>query len=231
MKKTFILILSALCFFNTIKAQDSFALKTLKDSFSYAFGASIGMFLNTKNMKDFNWDIYKSTLMQTMQHGDSGLIFNSDQLKSIFDQYIEKTVFETAKIQNDGFFESKRKEGYLETSSGMLYKIEKAGNGKKGSAKDSALVYYSGSFINGKIFDSNIGKEAMKTALTGGLIAGFLEALLMMDEGSTYEFIIPYQLAYGSEGQTNPYSGEVMIEPYQTMVFKITLQTVIKAKK
>jgi FKBP-type peptidyl-prolyl cis-trans isomerase len=91
-------------------------------------------------------------------------------------------------------------------------------------------VYYSGSFINGKVFDSNIGRDAMKTGLNGGLIAGFLEALLMMDEGSAYEFVIPYQLAYGSEGTTNPYTGDVKMEPYQTLVFKITFKKIIKKK-
>jgi FKBP-type peptidyl-prolyl cis-trans isomerase len=49
----------------------------------------------------------------------------------------------------------------------------------------------------------------------------------MMEEGSTAEVIIPWNLAYGSEGQRT-YSGEMAIEPYTALIFTITLDGIKK---
>lgn len=214
--------------FNHSQAQDTLVMKSLKDSFSYAFGASVGSFLHEQQVNDINWEVFNASLASSIKYGDSALLIKKDLLNSVFDSYIDQIAYNNSNAQNKAFFEAKKKEGYQETSSGLLYKVEQAGNGKRPTSKDTVLVYYSGSFIDGFVFDSNIGREPMKTGLESGLIKGFIEAVLLMDEGSTYEFVIPYQLAYGKDGQINPYTNERMIKPYQTLVFQIKLKKIKK---
>jgi FKBP-type peptidyl-prolyl cis-trans isomerase len=64
--------------------------------------------------------------------------------------------------------------------------------------------------------------------LNGGAIPGFLKALTMMEEGTKLEVIIPYELAYGSQGNQNPYTGEMSIEPFQTLIFELELVSIAK---
>ena len=60
------------------------------------------------------------------------------------------------------------------------------------------------------------------------LIFSFLEALSMMEVGSKAEVVIPYQLAYGESGNQNPYTGEMSIEPFQTLVFELEIVDIVK---
>ncbi len=100
------------------------------------------------------------------------------------------------------------------------------GKGIKPSITDSVYVHYTGKFIDGKVFDTSIGKDPLLTAMNGGVVAGFLEALNLMEVGSKFEVILPYDLAYGKQGMQNPYSGEMMMKPYQTLIFEIELVSI-----
>jgi FKBP-type peptidyl-prolyl cis-trans isomerase len=230
MKNLIILVCLAITFASCSSGSKSgnVPLKSLNDSFAYAFGASVGNFLKTKKVKEVNWDVFKASLEYCMVNGDSGLIIEKEKLNEVFDRYIDEVAYSEVRQKNKDFLEAKKKEGYKSTESGLLYKVIKNGNGVKPSIVDSVFVFYTGSFMDGKVFDSNIGREAMKSGLNSGLIKGFLEGLLLMDEGANYEFVIPYDLAYGKEGKANPYTGEMMMEPYQTLIFNVTLDHIQK---
>jgi FKBP-type peptidyl-prolyl cis-trans isomerase FklB len=109
-----------------------------------------------------------------------------------------------------------------------LFKQIKAGNGIKPTLTDTVLITYTGKYVDGTVFDSNVGKETFKTSLNGGAIPGFLEALTLMEEGSEAEVIIPYDIAYGKNGSRNPYSGDMRIEPYKTLVFTLKIDSIQK---
>jgi len=47
-----------------------------------------------------------------------------------------------------------------------------------------------------------------------------------MDEKSTYEFIIPPDLAFGRMGKKDPVTGRTMIPPYQILKYRITLDRI-----
>jgi FKBP-type peptidyl-prolyl cis-trans isomerase FklB len=120
----------------------------------------------------------------------------------------------------------KKQGGYTVTPSGLLFKSISKGTGVKPSITDTVYVHYTGKFIDGKLFDSSIGKEPLKTAMNGGAVKGFLEALSMLDVGAKAEVVIPYELAYGKQGMQNPYSGEMMMEPYKTLIFELELVSI-----
>jgi FKBP-type peptidyl-prolyl cis-trans isomerase len=203
------------------------AMKTAKDSFSYAFGAYSGSMLHNFKIKDIDWEIFKTALEEGLKNGDSSLALDRTAIGKVLNDYTIEAQFGANRAKGAEYIAKQKSNGYTNSPSGLLFKQIKAGNGVKPNITDTVLVHYTGKFVDGKIFDSNDGKEAFKTALNAGAIKGFLEALSMMDEGSTAEVIIPWNLAYGSEGQRT-YTGEMAIEPYTALIFTITLDGIKK---
>ncbi len=113
--------------------------------------------------------------------------------------------------------------GIIVTESGLQYEVIKEGNGIKPNLTDSILVHYTGRFIDGRTFESTIpsGIPAQMTLM--GVIQGWQEGIMLMKEGGSSRFFIPFNLAYGDKG-----SGP--IEPYSTLVFDIELIQVKRFK-
>jgi len=203
------------------------AMKTAKDSFSYAFGAYSGSMLHNFKIKDIDWEIFKTALEEGLKNGDSALALDRTTIGKVLNDYTIEAQFGANRAKGAEYIAKQKSNGYTTTASGLLFKQIKAGNGVKPNITDTVLVHYTGKFVDGKVFDSNEGKESFKTALNAGAIRGFLEALSMMEEGSTAEAIIPWNLAYGSEGQRT-YSGEMAIEPFTALIFTISLDGIKK---
>ena len=86
------------------------------------------------------------------------------------------------------------------TESGLRYIILEEGAGPRPTAGRMVWVYYTGSLINGQIFDSTdfSGQNLEFTVGVGNAIAGFDEAVMGMREGERRIIIIPPELGYGN---------------------------------
>ncbi|MDB5018066.1 MAG: FKBP-type peptidyl-prolyl cis-trans isomerase [Mucilaginibacter sp.] len=117
------------------------------------------------------------------------------------------------------------------TPSGLKYVITKPSLKRKPLKGDTVLVNYTGRTVDDKVFDSSIEADAKAAGLqqpgrtyepiqvvvgTGGVIPGWDEGLLLLNEGSKATFIIPSGLAYGEQGQGD-------IRPFSTLVFNVEL--------
>lgn len=89
-----------------------------------------------------------------------------------------------------------KKEGVKKTESGILYRIEKMGEGKTITAENIVKVEYTGKLANGEIFDSSDKHGAVEFPLNQ-VIPGWTEALQLVKEGGEIEMVIPAALAYG----------------------------------
>jgi FKBP-type peptidyl-prolyl cis-trans isomerase len=118
------------------------------------------------------------------------------------------------------------------TASGLKYIITKPSLKLKPQKGDTLLVNYAGRTLDDKVFDSSIEAVAKSAGLpqpgreyepiqvivgTGGVIPGWDEGLLLLNEGSKATFIIPSSLAYGEHGQGDD------IKPFSTLVFDVEL--------
>lgn len=204
-------------------------LANQKDSFAYAFGANTGRILKTYNVKELNWDVFKAVVEQVMKNGDSNLLIDKDMEREVAMAYLTECKYGEERKKGEEFIAKMKKQGgYTVTPSGLLFKSISKGTGVKPLITDTVFVHYTGKFIDGKLFDSSVGKEPLKTAMNGGAVKGFLEALSMLDVGAKAEVVIPYELAYGKQGMQNPYSGEMMMEPYKTLIFEMELVSIKK---
>ena len=105
------------------------------------------------------------------------------------------------------------------TASGLYYIEKKKGKGKKAESGKTLVVHYTGTTIDGKIFDSSLqrGKPFSFIIGHGQVIKGWDEAFQFMQQGGEARFIIPSDLAYGKSGFSN------LILPYSTLVFEVEL--------
>jgi len=207
------------------------SLATQTDKLSYTIGADMG-----SNFKGQSITVEPKILMQGMQDALSGASMKMTKeemqqtLKDFQTQMIAKkmTEFKTigAKNKADGdkfLADNKVKSGVVTLPSGLQYKIVEAGTGAKPEKADSVTVDYTGTLINGTVFDSsqrNGGKPV--TFKLDQVIPGWTEALQLMKQGATWEIYVPANLAYGERGIGGP------IGPNQTLVFKIHLISITK---
>lgn len=99
---------------------------------------------------------------------------------------------------------NKNTPGVKTTASGLQYKVNHEGSGKKPKSTDIVTVQYEGRLIDGTIFDSTAQRNNQPATFPlNGVIPGWTEGLQLMSEGSDYTFYIPAQLAYGEQSPTN----------------------------
>lgn len=114
---------------------------------------------------------------------------------------------------NARFFETLDAKGFTKTSSGLYYKV--LSQGKKGAIKPSATdkvrVHYTGTFTDGRQFDSSVGKASFSFSLLGGVIKGWIEAVQLMPVGSKYQFVIPPELGYGNADHRSIPAGSILL--------------------
>ncbi|MEN8153337.1 MAG: peptidylprolyl isomerase [Acidobacteriota bacterium] len=105
------------------------------------------------------------------------------------------------------------------TGSGLMYIVLEEGEGGKPNKGSMVKAHYTGTFLDGRKFDSSIdrGKPLEFPVGVGKVIPGWDEALLDMRKGEKRVLIVPSHLAYGSRG-----AGGV-IPPDATLVFQVEL--------
>lgn len=112
--------------------------------------------------------------------------------------------------------------GVQRTYSGLQYQVLKQGSGKRPSTFNKAKVHYHGTLLNGTVFDSSVQRgEPFTFSLGGGVIPGWIEGVLLMQEGAKYRFTIPPKLAYGARG------APPKIGPNETLIFEIELLEIL----
>jgi FKBP-type peptidyl-prolyl cis-trans isomerase len=110
-------------------------------------------------------------------------------------------------------------EGYtnLTNDGGIQKKILVSGNGPVAVNGKKCTVHYTGTFQDGKVFDSSVerGKPFEFNLGAGQVIKGWDQGVLSMNQGEKAHFILAPAYAYGSRG-----AGGV-IPPNATLCFEV----------
>ncbi|RYU90508.1 FKBP-type peptidylprolyl isomerase [Mucilaginibacter terrigena] len=124
------------------------------------------------------------------------------------------------------------------TASGLQYEITKQGTGPNLVNGDTAVVNYTGSLLNGDVFDSSVKEDAkkIKRAMdparkyepyrfavgSGTVIRGWDEGFLLLNKGSKATLVIPSELGWGEQGSQG------MIPAFAPVVFTVEVLDIIK---
>lgn len=200
------------------------------DKAAYAIGASLAQYLNAnlEQQADIGLDLDKELVLQGVQdvfNGESKLTDEQAQaaLQSL-DQRVTELAQQQAKEKAEAALADGEKyrtefasqEGVKETESGLLYKVDSLGDGKKPAAEDTVVVHYKGTLTDGTQFDSSYDRGEPATFPLNRVIPGWTEGVQLMPVGSKFTFVIPPQLAYGDQDTAS-------IPANSTLVFDVEL--------
>ncbi len=111
-----------------------------------------------------------------------------------------------------------RRSGTVVRPSGLQYRVQRAGFGRKVGADDVVRLSYSVALIDGAVVDKTLQVLPVALAVNTISMAGLAEILPLMREGDRWQVAIPANLGFGDKPAM---SGA--IPPGQTLVFDITL--------
>lgn len=210
--------------------------KFVEDS-SYALGVLMGK--NIQQAVDSQKELitydqakiiegFQQTLEGKSKLTDQQLEQQLRQLDQELGAVVAKKDAEAAKENADKGAEFRKeyaaKDGVKSTESGLLYKIEKAGEGETVEPTDTVKVHYQGKLISGEVFDSSHQRGEPIEFQLNQLIRGWVEGIPLIKKGGKIELVIPAELAYGENATGN-------IPPNSTLVFDIELLDVTKPAK
>jgi FKBP-type peptidyl-prolyl cis-trans isomerase FklB len=200
-------------------------LKTVRQKASYAIGINIGKSLKADGLEI---DIAAMTagLRASLEGTKSKL--TAAQIREAITTFQEemrakqderrKTQAIENKVAGKAFLaKNGRKDGVITLASGLQYKILKKGTGPRPTKNDRVKTHYHGTLIDGTVFDSSVEREEPITFGVTGVIAGWTEALQLMNVGDKWRLFVPSELAYKEGG-----SG-ADIGPNATLIFEVEL--------
>ncbi len=195
---------------------------TSEDIASYGIGKQMGSQLLANPFEDMNFDAVVEGLRDTLHQKESPI--TEDQFRAAFAaisakvEANKKSAFEAILAQGESFLaENKKREEVKETASGLQYMVVKEGDGEMPKETSTVVVHYTGTLLDGSVFDSSVQRGQPATFPVNRVIAGWTEALQLMKVGSSWKLFIPYNLAYGDQGAGGA------IGPYSTLIFDVEL--------
>ena len=224
----------------TEKATDTFTLDEPTKRVSYGMGVGLGERIAQEGI-DINTDAFALGLKHATEKSDRLMTQEEIAMEmEIFQkQQMEKQQAKMAEIQAEQAVKAKvnkqegedflvvnaKKEGVITLESGLQYSVITEGSGSKPSANDTVEVHYRGKLIDGTEFDSSYKRESTVSFPVKGVIAGWTEALQLMNVGAKWNLYIPSDLAYGLGG-----TGGGPIGPNATLLFEVELVSIPSAE-
>lgn len=207
----------------TTAATPAPVMKNALDSFSYAMGLSIASFYKEQGVQNIN----SSLVLKAINDLKAGKPLMDDiQANNCMVGFVQGMRGEKAagnkKVGEAFLAENRKQPGVVSLPSGLQYQVIKESTGVKPAATDKVKVHYTGSLLDGTIFDSSVQRGEPLEIAVNGVIAGWIEALQLMPVGSKWKLFIPSHLAYGDNG------AGAAIKPGSTLIFEVELLDIVK---
>jgi FKBP-type peptidyl-prolyl cis-trans isomerase FklB len=201
-------------------------LTNLKDKISYIIGRDMAA-----NLQKQGIEVEAEAFVQGMKEAMAGKPSVLSQaeaqqammaLQQEVSQRQQSKASGNKKAGEDFLAQNKTKEGVQTLPSGLQYQVLQPGTGRRPGKTDKVTTHYHGTLIDGTVFDSSYERGEPATFPVNGVIAGWTEALQLMQEGAKWRLFIPSNLAYGSRGAGSD------IGPDSTLIFDVELISVDK---
>ena len=187
-------------------------LTTFKDSLSYSFGALLAEQIKPQ-LEDIDIAMVTAAFREALSDTSQ---LTMEQCQQVYMTFNERKTENLAEEGVAFLQENASKEGVETTASGLQYKILQAGTGEFPTAESTVTVHYTGTLIDGTVFDSSVERGEPISFPLSGVIPGWTEGVQLINVGGKIELTIPYELGYGERG-----SGP--IPPRSVLVFEVEL--------
>lgn len=149
-------------------------------------------------------------------------ILTAEEMQAQKDQELKK--FQEEELVARAAYLAENYPDLVQNEDGLYYVRTKKGSGPKPKEGQMVSVDYTGTLLDGTVFDSSVERTPYTFPLgKGQVIQGWDLAIANMQKGEKGVIIIPSELGYGGRG-----SGR--IAPYSTLVFEVELVEIAPAK-
>lgn len=135
----------------------------------------------------------------------------------------EKQQVLLSKLKQQGMAESaaflteiKKKAGVVALPSGLVYEVVQPGTGDFPKPTDTVRVHYTGTLVNGSVFDSSVQRGEPAEFPLDQVIPGWTEGIQKINKGGKLKLYVPPHLGYGDDGRPG-------IPPSSTLIFEVEL--------
>lgn len=226
-----LIIVGAVAFMTACNSKSAYVSSAPKkeiDSVSYAVGIQMGQSLKQNGLDStINVDMIARGIYEVMNNKTQ--LFGGDTITNVLMKHFNPEMYAASSANDEKgkkfFAENGKKPGVKTTASGIQYEVITEGTGPKPKSSDEVKVHYTGTLLDGTIFDSSIRRGEPATFPLSAVIPGWTEGLQLMSVGSKYKLYIPGKLAYGAQGQQ-----QAGIGPNETLVFEVELLSIEQPK-
>lgn len=193
-----------------------------RKAISEAYGVYTGSNLRASRMPLKTYWLQKG--MADYAAGET-VITESFAQQFIQNYYVTEMPLQNAAESKAWLAEVEKQKGVQKTESGLLYRIDRAGDTSvMPTAEDTVVVDYKGELKDGYVFDSSYDRGESIEFPLNGVIKGWTEGLQLIGKGGKITLWIPSELGYGAYG-----SGS--IGPNMALLFIVELHDVKRASE
>ena len=204
------------------------ALETTEERLSYSIAYNVGQRM-TSNEFPLNVDAFVQGIKDALTETEPKIAQEVMQAEM---QTFQEKMFAEQQAANEAMLaaneaagsayleENAAREGVTVTESGLQYEVQTQGDGAKPGPEDTVEVHYRGTLVDGSEFDSSYSRGETVSFGVGQVIAGWTEALQLMNVGSKFKLAIPADLAYGTAG------APPVIGPNAVLIFEVELVSI-----
>jgi FKBP-type peptidyl-prolyl cis-trans isomerase FkpA/FKBP-type peptidyl-prolyl cis-trans isomerase FklB len=190
----------------------------------YAIGVAVSRSLGPFNLTDQELELVMAGVADGVHHKEPKVDLQVYGPKIQALQSARVSVTAAAEKQAGQAFLDKAaaETGATKTPSGMVITTIKAGEGDSPKATDTVKVHYTGTLIDGTVFDSSVERKEPATFQLNRVIPCWTEGVQLMKVGGKSKLVCPAALAYADRG------APPKIKPGATLVFDVELLEIVK---
>lgn len=130
--------------------------------------------------------------------------------------YVNKLKQQNTAANTEFFNKLKQNKNVIELPSGLRYEVTQQGDGSFPKEDSTVRVHYTGTLLDGSVFDSSVQRGEPAEFALKEVIPGWTEGLQKVSKGGKIKLYVPPQLAYGDDGRPG-------IPPGSTLIFDVEL--------
>jgi FKBP-type peptidyl-prolyl cis-trans isomerase FkpA/FKBP-type peptidyl-prolyl cis-trans isomerase FklB len=198
--------------------------KTEEQKTFYALGLALSQGLGSFNLSEAELEMVKSGLTDGVlaRPRKVELPTYAPKLQELQASRQAATASVEKKLSQSFLEKAAGEKGATKTASGVIVTTIKAGTGPAPAASDKVKVHYTGTLIDGTVFDSSVQRGQPATFPLNGVIKCWTEGVATMKVGGKSKLVCPAEAAYGDRG------APPRIKPGATLVFEVELLEIVK---